>query len=198
MKTVLYSRVSTDKQSNGLEAQTRALTEYCNTRGIADYEIYEDFNISGVKLTRPQLDRLMEDVRSGKVDTVIVYSFSRFARSTRFLLESLEEFSGLEVNFISLSENIDLSTPMGRAMFTIISAIATLERELIGERVRNGIENARAKGKSIGRPRSIPDDVIISLVNEGYSYRKISKMLNISQGSITNALRRAVHKNLEP
>tara|TARA_B100001971_G_C18266320_1_gene592942 strand:- start:6284 stop:6892 length:609 start_codon:yes stop_codon:yes gene_type:complete len=194
MKTALYSRVSTDKQVNGLEAQTRALKDYSFVNGITSYEIYEDFNISGAKESRPELDRLMDDVRKGLVDTVVVYSFSRFARSTKFLLETLEEFSGLGVNFISISENIDLSTAMGKAMFTIISALATLERELIGERVRNGLENARAKGKQIGRPRSIPDELVIQLREDGYTYKQIAKMLNISEGSVSSAIKRLAQK----
>jgi DNA invertase Pin-like site-specific DNA recombinase len=193
-KVALYSRVSTDKQENGLQAQTRSLLEYCKTRSITEYEVFEDFNVSGSKASRPQLDRMMKEVREGKIDTVVVYSFSRFARSTRFLLESLEEFSLLKVNFVSISESVDLGSALGRAMFTIISAIATLERELISERVRNGMVNAKAKGKRIGRPQSIPDGLVITLLGEGYKYREISKMLNISQGSIADVLKRQTRK----
>jgi DNA invertase Pin-like site-specific DNA recombinase len=194
MKVALYSRVSTDKQQNGLESQKRALEEYCKTKGILEYEVFEDSNISGSKSSRPELDRMLKEVRDGKFDMVLVYSFSRFARSTKFLLDSLEEFSLLKVNFVSLSENIDLSSAIGRAMFTIISAIATLERELIAERVRNGMINARAKGRRIGRPQTINDDLIATLRTENYSYREISKMLNIGQGSITASLRRTARK----
>lgn len=194
MKVALYSRVSTDKQQNGLESQRRALEEYCKTKGILEYEVFEDSNISGSKSSRPELDRMLKEVRDGKFDMVLVYSFSRFARSTKFLLDSLEEFSLLKVNFVSLSENIDLSSAIGRAMFTIISAIATLERELIAERVRNGMINARAKGRRIGRPQTINDGLIATLRTENYSYREISKMLNIGQGSITASLRRTARK----
>lgn len=194
MKAALYSRVSTAMQSNGLESQRRALEEYCRTKGITDYEVFEDFNVSGSKSSRPELDRMLREVRENKFDIVLVYSFSRFARSTKFLLDSLEEFSLLKVNFVSLSENIDLSSAIGRAMFTIISAIATLERELIAERVRNGMVNAKAKGKRIGRPQTINDDLIATLRLENYSYREISKMLNIGQGSITASLRRTARK----
>lgn len=196
MKTALYSRVSTDKQSNGLESQRRALEDWCRTKGITDYEVFEDFNVSGSKQSRPQLDRMMKEVREGKISMVVVYSFSRFARSTKFLLDSLEEFSLLKVNFVSLSENIDLSSAIGRAMFTIISAIATLERELISERVRNGMINARAKGRRIGRPQTLNDELIFTLRSEGYSYREISKMLSIGQGSITAAIKRAARKGI--
>ena len=193
-KVALYSRVSTDKQENGLQSQTRSLLEYCRAKGIENYEVFEDFNVSGSKQSRPQLDRMLKEVREGNVESVIVYSFSRFARSTKFLLNSLEEFSLLKVNFVSISENVDLSSAIGRAMFTIISAIATLERELISERVRNGMVNARAKGKKIGRPQTINDDLIATLRAENYSYREISKMLNIGQGSITAAVKRSAQK----
>lgn len=194
-KVALYSRVSTDKQEKGLQSQTRSLLEFCKSRGIENYEVFEDFNVSGTKSSRPQLDRMMTEVREGKIESVVVYSFSRFARSTKFLLDSLEEFSLLKVNFVSLSENVDLSSAIGRAMFTIISAISALERDLISERVRNGMVNAKAKGKKIGRPQTINDDLVATLRAENYSYREISKMLNIGQGSITAAVRRAAQKS---
>ncbi len=194
MKVALYSRVSTSMQSNGLEAQTRSLIELCKAKGYEDFVVFEDVNVSGAKTSRPQLDKMMKEVREGKFQAVIVYSFSRFARSTRFLLEALEEFNALKCNFLSYSENVDLSSAMGRAMFTIISAIATLEREITGERVRNGMANARAKGKQIGRPRTLNDELIGTLRSEGYSYREISKMLSIGQGSITASVKRNAQK----
>lgn len=190
MKVALYSRVSTDKQANGLDSQKFALEEHCRVKGITEYEVFEDFNVSGSKSSRPQLDKMMKEVREGKISTVIVYSFSRFARSTKMLIDTLYEFELLKVNFISVSENLDLSTPLGRAMFTIISALATLERELISEKSRLGVMAARARGKQIGRPRTVADDVIVALRADGYSYREIAKMLKVGQGSITAALRR--------
>lgn len=195
MKVALYSRVSTDKQITGLESQRRALEDYCKAKGIAEYEVFEDFNIGGAKESRPQLDRMLKEVREGRFSAVIVYSFSRFARSTRFLLDALEEFNLLKVNFVSVSENIDLATPMGRAMFVIISAISALERELIASRVKTGMINAKAKGKRIGRPQTINDELIATLRSENYSYREISKMLKIGQGSITSSLRRTARKS---
>lgn len=195
MKVAIYTRTSTDRQSNGLQSQKRALEDYCKARGITDYLVFEDFGVSGTKSSRPELDKLLTEVRAGTVSTVICYSFSRFARSTKFLLETLDEFGKLKVNFVSLSENLDLNTPMGKAMFTIISALASLERDLISERVRLGIVNARAKGKQIGRPRKLQYDLIITLRDEGYTYRQIGKMLNISQGSITAAIKKFAHKS---
>jgi DNA invertase Pin-like site-specific DNA recombinase len=194
MKVALYSRVSTSFQKSGLESQRRALEDFCRVKGIAEYEVFEDFNVSGSKSSRPQLDKMMKEVREGKFNSVIVYSFSRFARSTKFLMDSLEEFSLLKVNFVSISENLDLSSAIGRAMFTIIAAISALERELISEKVKCGLANAKAKGRRIGRPQVVPDELIMTLINEGYKYREISKMLNISQGSITDAKKRVARK----
>ena len=188
-KVCIYLRTSTDKQQTGMEAQRRAIMEYCKLRSISDYIIYEDFGVSGTKSTRPQLDLMMAKIRSGVHDTLIVYSFSRFARSTQFLINSLEEFNQLKVNFISLSENIDLSTAIGKAMFTIISAIATLERDLISERVKNGLRNARAKGKQLGRRRIVNRELILSLRDKGFTYRQIAEALNVSHGAITLAIR---------
>ncbi len=139
-----------DRQGNGLEAQRRALEAYCQTTGITDYQVFEDENISGAKTSRPALDGLMEAVRRGEFDSVVVYSFSRFARSTRHLLDALDEFQRRNVSFVSLTEKVDTFSLIGKALFTIISAIAQLERELIGEKVRNGLQNAKAKGKRVG------------------------------------------------
>lgn len=197
MRVAIYCRTSTDKQQNGLEAQRRALEDYCKARGITDYLIFEDSGVSGTKSSRPELDKLMNSVRVGEVDTVIVYSFSRFARSTKFLLDALDEFANLKVNFISLSENVDLSSAIGKAMFTIISAIASLERDLISERVKTGMINARAKGKKIGRPKKVQYDLIVTLRDEGYTYREISKMLGVGQGSITTALKKSAQKSTD-
>ncbi len=182
-------------QQSGLESQKRALVEYCKSKQIQNYELYEDFGVSGTKSSRPELDRLMKEVRKGKVGTVIVYSFSRFARSTKFLLDSLEEFNDLDVNFVSLSENVDLSTAIGKAMFTIISAIAALERDLISERVKNGMKNARAKGKQIGREKTRPTEAILALRSKGYTYKQIARMLDVSEGTVGNAIRDGLHKN---
>ncbi len=136
----------------------------------------------------------MKDVREGRIGTVIVYSFSRFARSTKMLIDTLYEFELLKVNFISVSENLDLAIPLGRAMFTIISALSSLERELIAEKSRLGVMAARARGKQIGRPRTVADDVIVALRDKGLSYREIAKMLKVGQGSITAAIRRNAQK----
>lgn len=185
--TAIYIRVSTDKQSKGLEAQERALLEKVKD----SYHVYRDENVSGAKASRPGLDQLMAAVREGKHHSVLVYSFSRFARSTKHLTSALEEFSSLDVAFVSLTEQVDTSSPMGRAMFTIISAISQLERELIAERVRNGLANAKAKGKRLGAPRRRPSELIRILASKGMSCRQIAKVAGCSHTTVARELRPA-------
>lgn len=187
--TALYSRVSTAMQGNGLEAQERALESFCNSQNIKSYQIFSDQNISGTKESRPELDKLMRLVEEGKISKVIVYSFSRFARSTRHLLNALEFFKKHNVEFISISESIDTSTNFGKFFFTIIGALALLERELISERVINGLKNAKAKGKKIGRPKIRPGETILNLRKKNHSYREIAKIIRMSHTAVAREIK---------
>lgn len=188
-KVALYCRVSTGNQSTGLEAQVRALRDYCSRNSITDYVIYEDENQSGVKQSRPSLDRMMKDVREGLIEKVIVYSFSRYARSVTHLLRALEEFRKMNVGFVSITESIDTNTPLGAAVFTILGAVAQLERDLIAERVRNGLANARAKGVRIGRLKTRDSDLIRKLRASGMTYRQIALISKCSAGAVSAELR---------
>jgi len=188
-KVALYCRVSTGNQSSGLEAQVRSLRDYCSRNNIADYVIYEDENQSGTKHSRPALDRMMKDARDGFLDKVIVYSFSRYARSVTHLLRALEEFKKLEIGFISLTENIDTNTPLGSAVFTILGAVAQLERDLIAERVRNGLANAKAKGIHIGRVKERDSDLIRKLIKSKMTYREVARIAKCSTGAVSAEVR---------
>ena len=183
-KVCLYARVSTDQQANGLESQVRALKIYCEHNGITEFEIYTDENISGAKESRPSLNRLMADVEADQVSQVVCFSFSRFARSTTHLLKGLQKFKDKGVLFVSLSEKVDTGSAMGMAIFTILGAISQLERELIAERVRNGLANARAKGKILGRKKMRNSVLIRELLKSGLSYRAISLIAKCSHGSV--------------
>ena len=192
-KVFLYGRVSTDQQTGGLESQVRALKEYCTMNKITDYEIFTDEGISGTKSSRPALDRMMAAVRNGECSCLVVYSFSRFARSVTHLLVGLEELKKNQTSFVSLTERIETDSPIGKAVFVIIGAIAQLERDLICERVKNGLANARAKGKLIGRKKLRDSDLIRKLLKAGMSYRNISTIAKCSHGSV-HAEVLAVHK----
>jgi len=128
--------------------QMRDLRAYCAARGFTISREYTDVGQSGAKDSRPELNELMADARKRKFDLALVWRFDRFARSTKHLLLALEEFRSLGIQFISYQENIDTSSPLGQALFTIVSAVAQLERDLIKERVAGGIRNARACGKA--------------------------------------------------
>lgn len=183
-KVLIYCRVSTDQQQGGLESRSSALDDYCRLNRIENYEIFADEGISGTKSSRPALDRMMEVVKRNEAECVVVYSFSRFARSTTHMLNGLEIMKGHGCNFASLTEKIDTNSPIGKAVFVIISAIAALERDLIAGRVKNGLANARAKGKLIGRKKLRDSDLIRKLIKSGLSYRKISTIAKCSHGSV--------------
>jgi DNA invertase Pin-like site-specific DNA recombinase len=146
MRAALYARVST-LNGQDPEMQLRELREYCGRRGWAIAGEYVDCGISGSKERRPQLDRLLVACRKRQVDAVVVYRYDRFARSLRQLVNALEEFRSLGIDFVSLHEGVDTSTPNGRLVFGIFATIAEFERELIRDRVRSGLASARAKGK---------------------------------------------------
>ncbi len=184
-KIFLYARVSTDQQTGGLESQVRAMREYCRVNNIQEAELFTDENQSGAKSSRPALDRMMTMVRNKEVDKVICYSLSRLGRSTTHLLKIMDELNNHEVKFISLSERLETETPAGRMIFTVLAAVSQLERELIVERVKNGLANARAKGKQIGRKKMRNSILIRSLLKAGMSFRQVSKVAACSHGSVS-------------
>jgi len=189
-RIALYCRTSTSYQSKGLEAQERALREYCQGKGIKNYRLYRDEGISGAKSSRPELDRMLFDARNGRLSAVVVYSFSRFARSTQHLLSALEEFRSLGVSFVSISENLETESALGKALFVIISAISELEREILSERVRIGLNNAKKKGKKLGRRKTRNSALILELSNKDYSQREIAKLAGCSKTAVHRELKK--------
>ena len=149
MRAALYARVSTSNNGQDPEVQLRELREYVKRRGWEIASEYVDVGISGSKEKRPQLDRLLADAHRRRFDAVVVWKFDRFARSVSHLLRALETFQSLGIEFVSLTEGVDTSTPMGKMVFTVLGAVAELERSLIVERVKAGLRNARAKGNGL-------------------------------------------------
>ena len=185
----IYARVSTKDQST--DPQLLDLRKYVSDRGWTIYSEYRDEGISGTKDSRPALDELMDDARKRKFDMVLVWRFDRFARSTRHLIVALEDFKNLGIDFVSFQENIDTSSPLGSAIFTIISAVAQLERDITAERVKAGLRRAVANGKKLGRPRVAVDaDRIASLRAQGCSWREIAEKLGIGKGTAQRAFYR--------
>ncbi len=159
-------------------------------RGWELFNEYADNGISGTKDSRPALNELMNDAKKRRFDTVLVWRFDRFARSTKHLILALEEFRGLGIDFVSYQENIDTSSPLGSAIFTIISAVAQLERDIIAERVKAGLRRAKENGKKLGRPRVGVDPKQISeLRSQGLSLRLIARETGISRTTVSEILR---------
>jgi len=189
-RTAIYVRVSTKDQS--VDMQLNDLERYSRERGLNVFKIYQDNGISGTKKTRPALNDLMDDARKRKFDIVLVWRFDRFARSTKHLVNALYEFRNLGVDFISYQENIDTSSPLGEAIFTIISAMSKLERDIIAERVKGGLRKARANGKRLGRPKNIVDtEKVIEYRRQNKSIRQIAKELGLSNNLVFRTLQNA-------
>lgn len=194
-KIALYARVSTNEQST--EMQLNDLLRYAQQRGCEIYREYVDKGISGTKERRPALDELMADARKRLFDVVLVWRFDRFARSVKHLVDALYEFRSLGISFVSYQEAIDTTTPMGEAMFSIIAAMAKLERDIIVERVKAGMRKAKEKGKQIGRPNvNVDVDSIISLRQQGFSLQAIADRVKYkdSKGRMRNVSKGTVHR----
>lgn len=181
-RVALYVRVSTGEQNADL--QVNDLIEYAAFRKWEIVETYPD-KMSGAKDKRPALDRLMADAKRGKFDVVAVWRFDRFARSTSHLLRALEDFAALGIDFVSLKESIDTSTPTGKMIFTVLAAIAELERSTIRERVIAGQRAAKRRGVRFGRPSAVVDtNHALKLRKQGLSWRDISAEVGVPKDTL--------------
>ena len=188
-RVAIYARVSTSNGHQDPQLQRRELRVYAERRGWALVEEYIDAGVSGAKDSRPALNRLMADAHRRRFDAILVWKLDRYARSLRHLVNALAELEALGVAFVSLRDNLDLSTPSGRLMFQIIGAMAEFERALIQERVRAGLRNARAKGTRLGRPRvAVNVEELATLREQGLSWAQITTETGVSKGTAQRAL----------
>ncbi|MDQ0030143.1 recombinase family protein [Arthrobacter bambusae] len=172
-----YARVSTQDQN--LQLQLDAL------KGAGAVKIFEDQGMSGAKAERPALRKLLEHVREG--DEVVVWKLDRIARNTRNLLDLVDEFKDLGVTFRSVTDGIDTTGPMGKAMITIMGALAELERDQIVERTKAGLESARERGRLGGRPRKATDAKMTlckKMFAEGHPSKEIAQVLGLSRATV--------------
>lgn len=189
LRVAIYARVSTNDQST--EPQLLDLRRYVSDRGWQVFREYCDNGVSGTKASRPSLNQLIDDARKRRFDVVLCWRFDRFARSTKHLILSLEEFRNLGVDFVSFSESIDTSSLLGSAIFTIISAVAQLERDIISERVRAGLRRAKNNGKKLGRPSvKVDKKELLILRSQGLSTRQIAARLGLKKSTAANLVRR--------
>ncbi len=187
MRVALYARVSTATHGQDPEMQLRELREYAERRGWDVVGEYIDI-CSGAKDNRPELNRLMSDAHRRKFDAVAVWKIDRFGRSLKHLVNALADLESYGVAFVSLHDNLDLSTPTGRLMFGIIACMAEFERSLIQERVRSGLAHAKAKGVRLGRPVvSVNRERVRELRASGASWRAIAHEMGCGVGTIFKA-----------
>jgi DNA invertase Pin-like site-specific DNA recombinase len=191
-RAAIYGRISSISHGQDIGLQTRELHQYAEARGWSIVGEYLDKGVSGAKDSRPELNRLMADAKHRKCDVILVWKLDRFGRSLRHLVNALAELEAVGVAFVSITDNLDLTTPAGRLMFQVIAAMSEFERELIRERVRAGLRNAKAKGRKLGRPAQRLDVATIArLRSQGGSLRAIATEVGCSVGLVHKTLAKA-------
>lgn len=191
MKVAIYVRVSMQEQN--LENQINPLVEYCK-RMNWEYELFTEKE--STRKTRPIQWNLYNSLLRKEFDGLLIYKFDRWARSTKELIEHMERLIEKNISVYSYSENIDLSSSMGRAMLTIISAFAQLERDIIRERTLAGLARAKAQGKKLGRPKGkpsskdVPIEVVKKYLGEGYDDREIAKVMETTRYRVQKAIKK--------
>jgi putative DNA-invertase from lambdoid prophage Rac len=190
MIVALYARVSTSDQS--CEMQLRELRQYVQRQGWQVFAEYVDTGFSGASSSRPRLDQLVADARLQRFEAVLVWKLDRWGRSVAHCVRSVQELVGLGIRFLSPTESIDTGTesPMSKFLLHLFAAFAEMEREIIRERVRAGVRNARAKGTRLGRPQRVfRRDEALRLRNQGMSWRKLAETLNLPMSTVIDACR---------
>jgi DNA invertase Pin-like site-specific DNA recombinase len=187
--TAVYVRVSTKEQRN--DSQLQELKRYCQQRGWKRVEVFAD-KISGEKSTRPELDRMVNEVRSGRVERVVTFKLDRLGRSITHLCLLVDEMTRLGIPLICSSQGIDTSgnNPCGKFQLDVLKAVCEFERNLIRDRVNAGLEAARAKGVTLGRPKTLHKraDDVLALKNQGLGIRAISRQLGMAVSSVHSVL----------
>jgi DNA invertase Pin-like site-specific DNA recombinase len=188
-KAVVYSRVSTSDKGQNPEIQRSELERYCHARGWTITETVVDHGYGGGSDVRPGLKQVMAIARSRRCDVIVVTKLDRLARSLKHLLNMLDELNALGVAFVSVNDQMDLTTASGRLMMQILGSFAEFERALIRERTLAGLAYARSQGKKLGRPKTRNDEAILKLRGQGLSYSAIERELGCERSSIYRALR---------
>jgi DNA invertase Pin-like site-specific DNA recombinase len=187
-RAALYMRVSTVDQNP--QTQALDLRQFAVQRGLEIVETYTDHGVSGTRARRPALDRMMEDARRHKFDVVVVWACDRLARSTKHLLQVLDELNGFGIQFLSQREAIDTEGPLGRAIIVIVSAIAELEKSLIVERVRAGMRRAKLEGRQIGRARlDINREQVVADRRRGMSLTLVARKHSVSRATVCRLMK---------
>ena len=197
-KVALYARVSTHDKDQNPENQLIKLRSFAERHGWGVYDDYKDF-ASGAKFSRPDYDKMLKEARQRRFGAILVVRLDRLGRTARPLLDLLEELKRFNVELICTEQPFDTSSPMGKACFTILAAMAELELELIRERTMDGLDRARAQGKRLGRPQNaIPTERILVLNSQGLSLKRIGREVGMTpQGVKKRLIKAGVTKRVE-
>jgi DNA invertase Pin-like site-specific DNA recombinase len=189
-RAAIYARVSTPEQR--IDTQLYDLRQLAQQRGFEIVAEYTDHGVSGAKARRPGLDTLMSDARKRKFSVVLISAFDRAARSTRHLLQLIDELDSSGIQFVSRRENVDTSGAMGRLFLTLIGSIAELEADLIKERIRAGMRRRRIEGYPLGRqPLDVDREAIVADRLSGMSLTQTAKKYGVSRASVIRFVRNA-------
>jgi DNA invertase Pin-like site-specific DNA recombinase len=197
-RVALYTRVSTSDQT--AENQLRALREHAERAGWIVVAEFTDHAVSGTREKRPGLDALLVEARRRRFDLIAVAALDRLGRNLRHLVTLLDELQHLSVGLVSLREALDLTSPIGRAMYALVGVLAEVERAWIVERTHAGLRRARAQGKRLGRRPVLTDRPRLRrLLAEGVSYREVARALGVSEGTVRRAVQQdAVLRDSRP
>lgn len=190
LMNAIYLRVSSEKQSS--EMQLHAISMFLASKGIKDYVTYQDEGISGNDPDRPGLKMLLSDVKAGKVETLVIYKLDRLFRGLSHLIDTLELFNQYGTKLVSVTEGIDCTTSMGMLTAQILGAFGQFERSIIIERTLSGLESAKAKGITLGRPSKYGpafDAKVLELNELGYNSREIGETLKVNKTTIYNIIK---------
>ena len=187
MKVAIYARVSTEEQN--LETQIDHMIDYCKRMGY-EYEVFKDV-MSGAKDNRPEFNHMMERIRLKEFDILMVWKLDRLGRSLQHLIQILQELEHKGIQFISLSQSIDTTTPQGKFFFHILGAFAEFEKDLISQRTKERLQYLKKQGKKLGRPKisKYQRKKAMELYKQLGSINKVAKSMRISYGTAYNIIK---------
>lgn len=197
LRVLIYARCSTGKQEHSVQNQLSILEDYCRARQFEIKYTLFDEGYTGRNDKRPALQELMSLVHKRKVDAVIVLKMDRLFRSLKHLVNSLDLFNQLGVKFISVNDQIDMTTAVGRLMANVIGSMSEFESELVKERTVQGLQAAKKRGVKLGRPSLGIDQLILELRSKGFTYKQIQEELNCSKGAVCRAIKYGTPKTEE-
>lgn len=189
MRIAIYARVSTDEQN--VDTQVQECRRYCELKGYQAVTVFIDEGISGTRTSRPQFDAMLAQARAKQFDAIMVWRFDRASRSTRHLLTLLDDLSKWGVDFISIREQVDTTTAVGKMLFTMISAFAQFERDVISDRTKAAMQRLKREGKQVGRDKVIDYGRVQALKAQGLAPKAIAEALGISESHCRKIVRGA-------